>query len=331
MGSYVVRRIANFVPTLVIMSFVVFVILTLAPGDPLTRYEQALQVTYNYSAKAAKDRTDLLRERYGFTQPFVVRYVNWLGRFMQGDFGVSFDNFQPVSNLVGPRLLYSMTISLSAFVFMYVIGIPIGIWTAYRQYGISDYVVSVGAFLGLSIPDFFLALLVLVGLFYIFDIPPPQGLFSPQYVDAPWTAASELRMSIIMITHDLGVVAGIADEVAVMYLGELVERSSTSNFFAKRLHPYTQGLLNALPVLGAQQTKKFNPIPGIVPDPLSMPEGCRFSDRCAYRMAVCAQPPPFVAVEPDHLSRCWLHTQESSRKEDSKVVEGSGGERDVVI
>jgi peptide/nickel transport system permease protein len=194
MGAYVIRRILLIVPTLIAMSFVVFAILALSPGDPLTRYEQALQTTYNYSPDAAKQRTDLLRERYGIDQPFLVRYVTWVGHFVTGDFGVSFDNFRPVADLVGPRLAYSLTISMSAFIFMYVVGVPIGIWTAYRQYGVADYVASVGSFLGLSIPDFFLALLVLVALLMFFNMPPPQGLFSPEFQDAPWSIAKFLDL-----------------------------------------------------------------------------------------------------------------------------------------
>ena len=100
MAAYIVRRLVLFVPTLIAMSLVVFSILALAPGDPLTRYEQALQTTYNYSAEAAQQRTDLLRERYGIDQPFVARYATWLGQFVTGDFGVSFENFQPVADLV---------------------------------------------------------------------------------------------------------------------------------------------------------------------------------------------------------------------------------------
>jgi peptide/nickel transport system permease protein len=194
MFAYVARRLVLFVPTLIAMSFVAFSILTLAPGDPLTRYEQALQQTYNYSPESAKERTDLLRERYGIDQPFLKRYATWLGQFATGDFGVSFDNFKPVGELIGPRLAYSMVISMSAFVFMYVVGVPIGIWTAYRQYGIADYAASVGSFLGLSIPDFFLALLVLVALVVWFNVPPPQGLFSPEFIDAPWSVAKLLDM-----------------------------------------------------------------------------------------------------------------------------------------
>ena len=139
MATYLIRRVLNFIPTFVLMSFVVFLILEIAPGDPLTRYEQALMVTYNYSIDAAEARTDQLRTLYGLDRNFVLRFFTWLVNFLLGEFGVS------------------------------------------------DYAVSVVAFIGLSIPSFFLALLVLVGLLFFFDIPPPQRLFSPEYVDAPWS------------------------------------------------------------------------------------------------------------------------------------------------
>ena len=187
MVTYLIRRVLNFIPTFVLMSFMVFLILEIAPGDPLTRYEQALMVTYNYSLDAAEARTDQLRSLYGLDRNFVLRFFTWLANFMRGEFGVSFNNFRPVSDLIGQRLLYSLAISSSALIFMYMVGVPVGLWTAYRQYGVSDYAVSVVAFIGLSIPNFFLALLVLVGLLFFFDIPPPQRLFSPEYVDAPWS------------------------------------------------------------------------------------------------------------------------------------------------
>ena len=144
-------------------------------------------VTYNYSIDAAEARTDQLRTLYGLDRNFVLRFCTWLVNFLRGEFCVSFNNFRPVSDLIGQRLRYSIAISTSALIFMYVVGVPIGLWTAYRQYGVSDYAVNVVAFIGLSIPNFFLALLVLVGLRFFFDIPPPQGLFSPEYVDAPWS------------------------------------------------------------------------------------------------------------------------------------------------
>ena len=119
----------------------------------------------------------------------------------------------------------------------------------------------------------------------------------------------EFQMAIVMITHDLGVVAGMADEVAVMYLGQIVEYSSVRSVFKRRHHPYTNGLLGSIPVLGAR-TKRLTPIKGIVPDPRFMPEGCRFAERCPKRMSICDRPPAMLEPEPGHWARCWLHDPE---------------------
>src|SRR5690606_23914213 len=120
----------------------------------------------------------------------------------------------------------------------------------------------------------------------------------------------EFHMAIMMITHDLGVVAGMADEVAVMYLGQVVEYSSVRNVFKRRRHPYTEGLLGSIPVLGAQGKKRLTPIKGMVPAPRFMPEGCRFAERCPKRMPVCDRPPAMLEPDPGHFARCWLHDPE---------------------
>jgi oligopeptide/dipeptide ABC transporter ATP-binding protein len=124
---------------------------------------------------------------------------------------------------------------------------------------------------------------------------------------------ADLQMSIMMITHDLGVVAQVANEVAVMYLGEVVEHSPIGDLFAAPAHPYTQGLLKALPTIGTDKSRRFASIPGMVPDPMHMPRGCRFSDRCPHRMEICSKAPPEFAVESGHEARCWLHEGSAPR------------------
>lgn len=119
----------------------------------------------------------------------------------------------------------------------------------------------------------------------------------------------EFEMAIMMITHDLGVVAGMADEVAVMYLGQIVEHSDVRSVFKSRYHPYTEGLMGSIPVLGSR-VERLTPIQGMVPDPRWMPEGCRFADRCPKRMPVCDQPPPVLEPDPGHFARCWLYDPE---------------------
>ena len=113
-------------------------------------------------------------------------------------------------------------------------------------------------------------------------------------------------MGVLLITHDLGVVAGRADRVAVMYAGQVVEQAETTALFAAPAHPYTRGLLASVPRLGGARTR-LSPIPGTVPPPSAWPPACRFEPRCAERFERCAReaPVPLVAG-PGHTTRCWL-------------------------
>ncbi|MFQ5682304.1 MAG: ABC transporter ATP-binding protein [Candidatus Binatia bacterium] len=101
-----------------------------------------------------------------------------------------------------------------------------------------------------------------------------------------------LAMSLLLITHDLGVVAEQTDEVAVMYAGKIVERSSARAIFSRPLHPYTEGLLRSLPGIGETKRNRLEAIPGVVPSPLALPSGCRFRDRCPKAGGICAEGEP---------------------------------------
>ncbi len=113
------------------------------------------------------------------------------------------------------------------------------------------------------------------------------------------------RMAIMLITHDLGVVAEMADEVVVMYSGKVVERSDVRTIFGSPHHPYTQGLLHSIPRLD-ERVDRLEVIKGTVPSPYNLPTGCHFKRRCPRRMPICDVAPPFRAIRDDHFSRCWL-------------------------
>jgi peptide/nickel transport system ATP-binding protein len=113
------------------------------------------------------------------------------------------------------------------------------------------------------------------------------------------------KMAIMLITHDLGVVAETADDVVVMYAGKIVEKAPVGTLFEQPHHPYTKGLLSSIPRLG-QRRKRLEVIKGLVPNPLNLPAGCLFKRRCPYAMPICDTAPPFQEVAPGHLSRCWL-------------------------
>ena len=116
----------------------------------------------------------------------------------------------------------------------------------------------------------------------------------------------ELGMAIVLITHDLGVIAGMADEVVVMYLGQVVEKADVMRIFHHHRHPYTQGLMASVPSI-TSSTFDIKPIEGIVPDPFDLPPGCRFEPRCSQAKDICKiESPPLVEIAPGHFVACFL-------------------------
>ncbi|MCD6136146.1 ABC transporter ATP-binding protein [Candidatus Bipolaricaulota bacterium] len=119
----------------------------------------------------------------------------------------------------------------------------------------------------------------------------------------------DFKASIQFITHDLGVIADMADDVVVMYLGKIVESASVREVFHNAKHPYTQGLMNSIPSLKTTKKERLIPIKGVVPDPFDVPEGCGFEPRCPNAMEICkTKVPTLKEVTPGHLVSCWLYT-----------------------
>ena len=128
-----------------------------------------------------------------------------------------------------------------------------------------------------------------------------------QVLDLMMELRDEFQTSIILITHDLGVIAGIADQVVVMYLGKVVEKAEVRDIFYKKKHPYTQGLMDSVPTITGQMTD-LHPIKGVVPDPFDLPPGCCFQSRCPRPMEVCKkEPPPLKETSTNHWVACWLY------------------------
>jgi oligopeptide/dipeptide ABC transporter ATP-binding protein len=124
------------------------------------------------------------------------------------------------------------------------------------------------------------------------------------------------RTAVLLITHDLGIVAEMADRVAVMYAGEIVEETDVRTLFREPLHPYTKGLIGSIPVLG-QVKEELDVVPGVVPTLIDLPAGCRFAPRCRARvennLEICTQiKPDLLAVAEQHLVRCWLYDRQKA-------------------
>ena len=117
----------------------------------------------------------------------------------------------------------------------------------------------------------------------------------------------QFQMAILFITHDLGVIAKMADDVMVMYLGQVMERARVRDLFHDPRHPYTQALFRSIPSMAEEPKQRLAVIQGSVPHPLMHSTGCPFASRCDYASDRCAQKPPEFAVGPDHTVACWLH------------------------
>ncbi len=178
------------IPTLIAISVISFAIIQLPPGDFLTTYVAQLSVSGEAVDEA---ELDSLKNRFGLDRPIYEQYFLWAWNFLHGDFGHSFEWNKPVSALVGERLPLTILISVCTILFTWIVSIPIGIYSAVRQYSWMDYLLTLIGFIGLATPNFLFAL-VLLWFSYSYLGMSIGGLFSPEYVDAPWTAAKFMDM-----------------------------------------------------------------------------------------------------------------------------------------
>jgi peptide/nickel transport system permease protein len=186
MTNMIIRRLLLAVPTLIVISMVSFFIIQLAPGDFLTQKIAELEQRYGDASSLA--RVQELRERYGLDKPIYVQYGKWVWGALHGDFGESFRYEREVSELIWERIGYTLVLSIGALIFIYVVSIPLGIYSATHNRSLPDRVLMLLCFLGMSMPTFLVALTVIVVVFNTLGIPL-FGLFSMQYESAPWSWA----------------------------------------------------------------------------------------------------------------------------------------------
>jgi peptide/nickel transport system permease protein len=189
--AYVLRRLALMVPTVFVISVLAFAIIQLPPGSFAETYAATLDRTGDQVDSALLES---LRRRYGLDQPMHVQYLLWMrGIFTEWDFGRSFEWNRPVTTLIWERLALTFVISISALIFIWVVALPVGIYSAVRQYSVGDYLATFLAFIGLAIPNFLLALVFMYIAFAYFG-QSVGGLFSPEYANAPWSGGKVLDM-----------------------------------------------------------------------------------------------------------------------------------------
>jgi peptide/nickel transport system permease protein len=202
MASYIIRRALFMIPTVIIISMVTFAIIQAPPGDYLNSLIAQLASTGESMDSA---QVLALRARYGLGDPIWVQYWKWISNIvLHWDFGESFEWNRPVTSLIWDRLGLTLLVSVVTLICVWIIALPIGIYSAVRQYSLGDYVFTFIGFIGLAIPNFVFAL-VLMYVALVWFGESPGGLFSPEYLDAPWSLAkfgdllSHLWMPLVVI------------------------------------------------------------------------------------------------------------------------------------
>ena len=191
MIAYILRRLGIMLPTLILISVISFIVIDLPPGDAASSFVGRLLAAGELFPDEAEEMIASLRARYGLDQPFVVRYFKWARTFITGDWGFSFQWNKPVRELIGDRLTLTISIAFLTLLLSSLITWPIGVGAAVRQYSLFDNVFSFTAFFMMAVPNFLFALVLMYLAFTWFSYIP-GGVFSPQFIDAPWSIAKML-------------------------------------------------------------------------------------------------------------------------------------------
>ena len=264
MLGYILRRVMLMIPTLIVVSILSFIIIQLPPGDFLTAYKAKLAETGEIITPETEAQ---LRERYGLDKPIIVQYWLWIkGIMLEGDFGQSLEFNAPVSSLIWERMGLTVLISASTLIFIWLVAIPIGVYSATHQYSLFDYSLTFVGFIGRAFPNFMLALILMYVAMTVFD-QTVGGLFSAEYIRAPWSWARFVDMLkhiwIPMIILGTGGTAGLIRTMRAQMLDELhkpyVVTARAKGLTERRLiwkypvrvamNPFFSGLSTALPAL----------------------------------------------------------------------------------
>ena len=237
MLRYILWRIAMMVPTLVLISMLVFTIIELPPGDYFESYAAELRAQ---GENADMDKLNQLRAEYGFDKPAYIRYFYWVGGMLQGDFGYSFEYELPVSDVVGDRLWLTVLVSFVTIIFTWLIAFPIGMYSATHQYSWGDYGLTFLGLIGIAIPNFMLALILMYFANIWFGVSIGH-LMDQQYMDQPmsWEKAKSIidHLWIPVIIVGTAGTAGMIRRLRANLLDEL-QKQYVVTARAKGLHPF---------------------------------------------------------------------------------------------
>lgn len=264
MINLIVRRILWAIPTLIFVSFISFVIIQLPPGDFVTAYVAQLRHNAEYITDVQEA---VMRQQYGLNDPILVQYWRWISAIIfHGDFGRSLEWNMDVKDMIWDRLGLTLAISSLSMVFTWIIAIPIGVYSATRQYSFLDYVFTIFGFVGKGVPEFLLALMLMWLSFTYFNLDV-GGLFSAEYAAAPWSWArvvnllSHLWVPVVVlgVSSTAGLIrvmrANMLDEIGKPYVETAYAQGMTERQVVWRypvriaLNPFISTVGWALPAL----------------------------------------------------------------------------------
>jgi peptide/nickel transport system permease protein len=213
MLAYIGRRVLLAIFTVWAISVLSFVIIQLPPGDYVTSYIAQMASS---GSVVSEEEAQALRLQYGLGQPIYVQYAKWMRQVLVGNFGMSMEWRRPVTDVIGERLWLTIAVSVAALLLTWVLALPIGIYSAVRQYSVGDYLATFIGFIGLAVPNFLLALVILYLGFILFNAHI-GGLFSPEFQDAAWSGARlwDLLKHLPIPALILGL-AGTAQQIRIM-------------------------------------------------------------------------------------------------------------------
>jgi peptide/nickel transport system permease protein len=222
MLGFIGRRVSQIIPLLIALSILIFIIIQLPPGDYMTMYVMQLRLAGNDVAEAEIQR---LTNMYHLDKPLYDQYFMWMRNILtKGDFGWSMQWNRPVMDVIGERLVLTMVVSILTLIFTWCVAIPIGIYSATHQYSLGDYFFTFLGFIGISVPGFLIVLVIVYTVFARTGMAI-TGLFSPEFIDAPWSWARLVDMLkhiwLPMVVIGLSGTAGLIRTMRGMLLDEL--------------------------------------------------------------------------------------------------------------
>ena len=227
--SHILKRLLQMIPLLLCISVIIFVVIQLPPGDYLTTY---IRQKESAGTQVGAEEIAALKARYGLDKPTYLQYVDWIwGIITRGDFGNSFQWDMPVATKIQERLPMTLAVSFVTLIFVWLISIPIGIYSATHQYSVGDYIVSAFGFLGMSVPGFLLAIFVIYEVYAHTGIAI-SGMFSYEYQMAPWSWAKVVdmlpRFAVLVLVIGIANTAGMIRTFRAMMLDELGKQYVTT-------------------------------------------------------------------------------------------------------